>query len=96
MKPRRDKGTKKNPLPEDETRRRVLAMAKRFNCEIDVLQIMEKYDRLLKKCSNEMERKHIAHTGLIELHKFFYCKGALIVDDTVLLPAEPDFKDPDA
>lgn len=87
------KGTAKRPLPEQETRKRLLATAKKLNCEKDVLAIMDKYDRALLNCTNEEERKHIAHTGIVELHKFFYCHGNLVVDGIELLPADPGYEE---
>lgn len=86
MKKRRRKDI---PVSEKETRQSIMAMAKKLGCEKDIIAIFDKYDRALKNCTNETERKHIAHTGIVELHKYFYCKGNLVVDGVELLPAEP-------
>ena len=74
---------------EKETRARILAMAKRLNCEGDVRAIFDKYDRALYKCTNEQERQHIAITGAAELHKYFYCRGNLVINGVEILPADP-------
>lgn len=89
----RGKGTAKRPLPEQETRKRLLATAKKLNCEQDVKALLDKYDRALQNCTNENERKHIAHTGLVELHKFFYCRGNLVADGIELLPADQGYEE---
>ena len=78
---------------ERETRYKILLMAKQHGCEKDIMMIFDKYDRALKKCTNEQERKHIAHCGAAEIHKYFYCKGNLVMDGVEVLPADPDFED---
>lgn len=89
---KKHKGTPEKPVNEKEFRQRLINMARRFNCEGDVRQIFEKYDRLLKNCTNEEERKHIAVTGIAELHNFFYCKGALVVNGEIVLPAQEEIE----
>jgi hypothetical protein len=75
---------------ERETRRDILLLAKEHGCEKDIMIIFDKYDKALHKCTNEQERKHIAHCGAAELHKFFYCKGNLVIDGIEILPADKD------
>ena len=78
---------------ERQSRAGLLAKARALNCEGDVKQILEKYDRALLKCTNEQERYQISITGLAELHRFLYCAGPLIVNGQEILPAAPDFKE---
>jgi len=75
-------------LSEKETRKNMLNRAKALGCERDVQQIFDKYDKALKKCTNDIERKHIATCGAAELHKFFWCRGSLVVDGVEIIPAE--------
>lgn len=78
---------KKKQMSEKETRANIMRHAKRLGCEGDIQKIFDKYDRALKNCTNEMERKHIAHVGAVEIHKYLSCRGALVVDGVELLPA---------
>jgi len=80
---------RKKHLSEKETRENILRLAQSYGCAGDVLKIFEKYDKALKNCTNEVERKHMAHLGAIELHKLLDCYGALVVDGQTLLEAQP-------
>lgn len=80
---------------EQESRKNLLSLAKKFKCEKDVKMILDKYDRALKNCTNELERQAIGTAGLAELHKFFYCKGALVVNGQEIIPAEEGYQDLD-
>lgn len=82
-----------NILSEFDTRKSILNMAERFNCKEDVIAILDKYDRALKNCTNIQERKYISACGAAELHKYFYCKGNLIVDGKEILSAESGYTD---
>ena len=82
------KKKKKKIRSEKDSRRRLLAMANGLGCKKDVEMIFNKYDSLLNKCGNENERKHISVMGLVELHNFFSCRGALVVNDQVIIPGE--------
>ena len=73
---------------EYETRRNLLSTAEYFGCKKEMLQIFDKYDRALKKCTNETERKHIAACGAAEIHRLFGCSGSLEVDSKVIIPAK--------
>lgn len=77
---------------EQESRKSLLHMARRFNCEGEVKDILAKYDKALARCTNEAERHAIGTAGLAELHKFFYCRGALIVNGQVVIPAESGYE----
>lgn len=86
---------KKKIKSEAETRRNILALAKSLGCDIEVRKIFERYDKLLKNCTNEVERKQISVMGAAELHRFLDCRGALVVDGQEILPADPNFKPED-
>ena len=79
----------KKVLSEKETRANILRWARVHGCDGEVIQVFEKFDKALKNCTNEMERKHIAHLGAVELHKLLNCHGALVVDGETLLEAKP-------
>lgn len=70
----------KPPLPEAETRRRLLVTAKMLGCEMEVRQIFDKTDRLLRGCTNEQERQQIATFGALELHNLLGGGTGLEVD----------------
>lgn len=86
---------KKKIRSEAETRRRILALAKSLGCDIDVQKIFDRYDKLLKNCTNEVERQQISIMGTAELHRFLDCRGALVVNGQEIIPADPDFKPED-
>ncbi len=74
-------------LPEKETRRRLLVQARQLGFEKDMLLLMEKYDKLLRNCTNEKERADIAKLGAYEVYRLLggggelYVDGALVVKD---------------
>ena len=84
---------KKKVLTEKETRLNIIRLAKIYGCDGDVKQIFDKYDSALKRCTNEVERKHIAHLGAIELHRLLDCHGLLVVDGETLLKAKPGYEE---
>lgn len=72
---------------EQAGRNHIINLARQQGCEQDALEIMKRYDSLLRNCSNPIERKHIAIMGLAELHRLLNCQGALIVNEVEVLPA---------
>lgn len=78
--------SKNNPLTEKETRQKYFNLAKELKCEKDLIQIFEKYDNLLKQCSNVTERHQIAIMANIEVHKLFNFTNSLIVAGKEILP----------
>lgn len=56
-------------IDEQTYRKSLLGEAKILGCEKELLQIFDKFDRLLKNCSNDEERKHIGSLGVLEVHK---------------------------
>ncbi len=64
---------KKNTEVADEetTRRGVLNEARKINCENEVKQFFDKYDKLLRNCTNKTEYDHISSVAIEELNKLF-------------------------
>lgn len=61
-----------------------------LGCEKELLQIFDKYDRLLRNCRNDEERKHIGSLGVIEVHKLLDngdvgVGGSLTIDGEVVI-----------
>jgi hypothetical protein len=78
---------------EAQTRNVILTIAKKQGCEKEALQILNKYDNLLRNCSNPIERKHISITGITELHELLNVQGSLNIDGMEILPAKKDMSD---
>lgn len=83
--------------PEKEFRRKLINYARALDGEMELRQIFDKYDRLLKSAKNSDEHNAIAAFGIQEIHKFFQCRSALIVNGEMILTGEavqlePEFK----
>ncbi len=78
----------KKITPEAVFRDKILNMAEKMGCRQDVQQHFDKYDRLLRNCSNDIERKHIAHLGIAELHRLLDCRGSLVVGGQLLIEGD--------
>ena len=79
---------KKKVLPEHEVRKRILQTAENLGCKTDVLQIFNKYDKLLRDCKNEEERKQISVMGSAELYRFLHCTSGLQINGNEIIPPE--------
>lgn len=77
---------------EMQMRRGILATARAWGCEKDVLKIFERYDRLLKNCTNPTERYQIGVMGAAEVHKLLGCRGPLVIDGIEVLQGDPTLK----
>lgn len=89
MKKNRRKGfTPENPLSENETRKKYFDLAKSLGCEQELIQIFQRYDNLLKNCSNLVERHQIAVLANVEVHKLFNFRDPLIVRGQEVLPGD--------
>lgn len=89
----RKKGfTPDNPLSEDETRKKYFDLAKSIGCERELFQIFQRYDGLLRNCSNPIERHQIAVLANVEVHKLFMFRDPLIVRGQEILPGDPNWK----
>lgn len=80
---------KNKAISEDKSRENLLSQARNVGCEMEVRQILNKYDQLLKNCKNKSERDQMAILGLVELHKLLSCTMPLVVNDKEVLPGNP-------
>lgn len=88
----RDIKKEKEVFDEGETRRRLKNLADRIGCTKEYADIIMKYDRLMRSCKNEGEKKHISIMGAIEIHKLFGFENALVIDGVEILPESPLYK----
>ncbi len=79
------------PVTEKEMRNRVIKMAKLLGCVPEVETIFNKYDNLLKGCTNPTERYQIGLAGVSELHTLMGMRGALIVNGQIIIPQAENF-----
>ena len=78
-----------NTMSEAATRKKLLIDAeRRFGPEgARQLQMMfNKYDNLLKNCTNELERQHIKQLGAAEVYQAMGYRGGLMVDHQLVIP----------
>lgn len=83
-------GKKAVLVDEKEYRKRLLAEARFKGCEIELLQIFDKYDLLLRTCKNMKEAKDIGVLGVMEVSSLLDSKdvgkgGSLIIDGKVVI-----------
>lgn len=83
-------GNKAVLVDEKEYRKRLLAEARFKGCEIEMLQIFNKYDTLLRNCGNMQEAKAIGAMGVMEVSNLLDGKdvgkgGSLIIDGKVAI-----------
>lgn len=64
--------------PEDVFRKKIIARATYMGCGVEVRSIFQKYDNLLKYCTNEQERQNIAYLGVCEISKYMDCSSLTI------------------
>jgi len=65
---------------EQETRSNLLRHAKMVGCEKEMTILLNKYDSLLKKCTNDKERDDISKLGIYEIYKLLGGGGELYVN----------------
>ena len=90
--PRKKGYTPENPLPENETRKKYFDLAKSIGCQGELVKIFDRYDSLLKGCSNPIERHQIAVLANVEVHKLFGFRDPLVVRGQEILPGDPNWK----
>ena len=73
-------GMSNKVLPEQETRRRLLTHARLAGCERDMLLLFSKYDKLMRNCPNEAERRDMAKLASVEVYRLLGGGGELYVD----------------
>ena len=85
---------KPKATPEGKTRQAILnvALAKGMDCYMQVYMLFDKYDKLIKNCSNAQEREHIGTMGIAEIHMLLDCYGDWVVNDKVIIPGEQSKK----
>lgn len=67
-------------LPERETRKRLLKHARIVGCEGDMKLLFDKYDRLIRNCTNDKERADMAKMGCVEMYNLLGRGGELYID----------------
>lgn len=67
-------------LPEQETRRRILSHARIKGCERDMMLLFVKYDKLMRTCSNEAERRDMGKMANVEVYRLLGGGGELYID----------------
>lgn len=67
-------------LNERETRKRLLTHARLIGCEGDMLLLFAKYDKLLRNCTNEQERRDMGRMGAWEMYNLLGKGGELYID----------------
>ncbi len=72
-------------LPEKESRRRVMADAKRLGCDKEMFLLFSKYDNLLRNCTNEKERRDIAKLACVEVYRLLGGGGELYIDGQLVV-----------
>lgn len=80
------------PKTEYETRLHLLSLAATLGCDIEFKQICKRYDDLLKRCTDQKERKDISIMANAEIHNLFNFRNALVVDGKEIIPVDPTFK----
>lgn len=65
---------------EKESRRRILRDARMLGCEKEASMIFDKYDKLLRNCTNDKERQDIGKMGVYEIFCLFGRGGELYVN----------------
>jgi len=64
---------------EEQTKKDLLYLAKHQGCEMELRQVYERYERLLKNNPDSVSRKQIAVMGITEIHRLLNVRGGLAV-----------------
>lgn len=75
---------------ERETRNKLLSWARQLGYEKDMLLLFAKFDKMLKHCTNEEERKDMAKLGWSETLKLMGSYGTFLMDGKVIYSREED------
>ncbi len=68
-------------IKEEQSRKALLAIATQMGCQVELTQIFNRYDILLRNCANQSEAKHISILGIAEVNKLLgFAKNAYSVD----------------
>ena len=71
-------------MDEKKTRKRLLKHARLVGCEMDMKLLFEKYDKLLRNCTNDQERKDISKLGCWEMYSLLGRGGELYVNNQLV------------
>lgn len=74
------------PLSEYETKQKLLFMASQLGCHMELIQIYDKYEKLLRFAKTDLEKRQISILGNVEIHKLFDFRNALVVNGEEILP----------
>jgi hypothetical protein len=75
------KKPKQKIIKEDQSRKTLFTVATQMGCQVELAQIFNRYDRLLKNCANQTEIDHISLLGIAEVNKLMsFVKNAYSVD----------------
>jgi len=74
----------KKLLNEQETRKKLLESGRAWGFEGDLLKIFDKYDKLLKNCTNQQEREAIAAMGAQEINRLLGAADAIEVNGKII------------
>jgi len=86
MKKRKRKSTE--PLDERDTRLRIFSDCRdKYGPEAErqLRMVFDKWDSLLKKCTNEQERKHIKVMAITEIHTMMNYAGGLSIGGKLVI-----------
>jgi hypothetical protein len=72
-------------LPEQESRRRILTHARIMGCEREMLMLFAKYDKLIRTCSNEAERRDMSQLACTEVYRLLGGGGELYVNGQLVM-----------
>jgi hypothetical protein len=71
-------------VPEHEQRSRLIKLAQAQGCSHELQMIFDKYDSLLKNCTNKKEKAHIAYLGVTECARLLNTAEDLIVNGYIV------------
>lgn len=74
-------------MGEKETRAKLLYRARCLgaDCEYQLKKIMDKYDNLLKNCTNDAERQDMGRLGSIEIFNILDLYGKMYQNDKLII-----------
>jgi hypothetical protein len=73
-----------------ETRKKLLSWARQLGYEKDMLLLFARFDKMLKNCTNEDERKDMAKLGWAETLKLMGSYGTFFMDGKLVYSREDD------
>lgn len=68
-------------LPEYQYRKNILAVARDLGIEYEIIRIFDKYDRLMRLCPRDDERRDISKLGILEIHACLSKGGNLYINN---------------